>query len=209
MNKKIVIGIVLILIIGGGVYASQNKKSSSQGTQTVNQTVSEAEEFANAIKSGKPTICTMTKGTDIMEYRVKGQKMRIKTTTTITDEEGASKTTIGHMINDEKFFYTWEETSNQGTKMSLVVPSPSPVASTKSTESTPPFDSQPDYDQLKNEGYTINCRAESIDDSIFTPPPSVKFIDPTEMMKVFPSPGANGNFDKSSLEELQKQYGGE
>lgn len=209
MNKNIIISIVIILLIAGGVYAMQNKKSTTPGTQTTNQTVNEANEFAKAIESGKPTVCTMTKGSDTMEYSIKGKKMRIKTTNAATNDKGVLITTVGNMINDEKYFYTWDDTSKQGSKMSMVIPSASPVASTEPIESAPKLDSQEDFDQLKNEGYTINCKAGSIDDSIFTPPSDIKFIDPSEMMKAIPSPDAAGNFDMSQLKELQKQYGGE
>lgn len=206
MNKNIIIGIVLVLLVAGGAYALRSNKTSPSSTQTVNQTMGEAEEFAKAIESGKPTICTMTKGTDIMEYSIKGKKMRIKTTTT-TDVEGIPKIMTGHMISDEKFFYTWDETTKQGSKMSLLTPSPE--ASVAPLETAPKFDSKADYEELKNEGYTINCKSGMIDDLVFTPPSNIKFIDPTEMMKAIPSPDATGNFDMSQLKELQKQYGGE
>ena len=64
------------------------------------------------------------------------------------------------------------------------------------------------FNELKNEGYTINCKSSIIDDSVFTPPSDVKFFDPTEMMKQVTT-GDNGQIDMKKLEELQKQYGGE
>lgn len=209
MNKNVVIGIVALLLIAGGVYAMQNKKTSAPVMQTDKQAVNEAEEFAKAMESGKPTICTMTKDSDVMEYSIKGKKMRIKTTSTLPDDKGISKTTTAHMINDEKYFYTWDETTKQGTKMSMVVPSPSANNSVETSEIAPKFDSQEDYDELKNDGYTINCKTGIIDDLVFTPPTNINFIDPSEMMKAIPSPDAEGNFDMSKLQELQKQYGGE
>lgn len=210
MNKKLIIGAVVLLLLAGGAYAMKSKNSTSPSTsksQSNGQLTNEATEFAKAIESGKPTVCTMTKGSDTMEYSIKGKKIRIKTTNTIVDEKGASKTTVAHMVNDEKYFYTWEDSSKQGSKMSLAIPSSTPTASITPIENAPKFDSQADYDNLKSEGYTINCKASIIDDSVFTPPSDVKFIDPTEFMKQIPSPAANGQIDMKQLEELQKQYG--
>lgn len=209
MNKKLIIGSVVLLLLAGGAYAMKNKNSSLNAPRTANQTINEAQEFASAIESGKPTICTMTKGSDLMEYSIKGKKMRIKTTSNIQDDKGVAKTMIGHMINDEKFFYTWDETTKQGSKISLTVASPSPASKTQTAESAPELKSAEDYNALKNEGYIINCKSSIIDDAVFTPPSDVKFIDPTEFMKQVTSTQENGQIDMKKLEELQKQYGGE
>lgn len=211
MNKKIIIGAIALLLLAGGAYAMQSKKTSpsTSKSQSDGQLTSEATEFAKAIESGKPTICTMTKGSDLMEYSIKGKKMRIKTTNTMADEKGISKTTVAHMVSDEKYFYTWEDSSKRGSKMSIVIPSSAPSASIIPIENAPKFDSQADYDNLKNEGYTINCKTSIIDDSVFTPPSDVKFIDPSEFMRQIPSPAANGQIDMKQLEELQRQYDGE
>lgn len=200
MNNKLVpVIITLVLLAGGGYYL----KTKNTGTpQTVGQTVNEANEFASAIESGKPTLCTLTKDQDVMEYLIKGKKMRINTTTNI---EG--KTTVGHMINDEAYFYAWDDTQKQGSKISMLVPSPSPLASTVPQSDTPKFD-ESDYQGFKDQGYTITCKATSVNDSVFTPPSDVKFIDPSQVMQAFPSPNADGSFDAKQLEELQKQYGG-
>lgn len=206
MNKNLVLGGVVVLLLAGGAYAMQSKKNPTSKPQTATQTASEASEFASAIESGKPTICTMTKDADTVEYSIKGKKMRIKTASTTSDDKGVSKTTIGHMVSDEKFFYTWDDATKQGSKMSLDLPSSSPTASIAPVETAPKFDSAEDYDNLKSQGYTISCKASIIDDSVFTPPSDVKFFDPTEMMKAFPSPNADGSIDMKKLEELQKQY---
>ncbi|MFH2085924.1 MAG: hypothetical protein ABII21_04030 [bacterium] len=182
-------------------------KPGAPTSQTPAKTVSEAAEFARAIESGKPTICTMTKDKDVMEYHIKGKLMRINTTTNMTDDEGVTTTTVGHMINDTKYLYVWDDKTKQGSKMSLDLPSPSHLTSTPSEAAAPKFESEANYQKIKDEGYTINCEGGSVDDSLFTPPTDVKFIDPTEMMKAIPSPNAKGQIDMSKLEELQKQYG--
>ena len=217
MNKKLVPVAVIVLLLAIGGYYLKTKQSSSAlpGNQTTKEAVSEAGEFAKAIESGKPTICTMTKGDSSMEYSIKGKSMRMNSTTTLKDDSGASNTTVGHMINDTKYLYIWDDKTKQGSKM--VIPTEEETKAMaekakdyqKNTPQSPKFESQADYDNLKNEGYIINCKSGSVDDSIFTPPTDVKFIDPSAMMKAIPSPDANGKYDMSKLQDLQKQYGGE
>lgn len=201
MNKNIIIGVIALLLLAGGAYAMQNKKSSDPKPQTVSQSASEAEEFAKAIESGKPTQCTMTNATDKMEYFIKGKKMYVNMSNIIEN-----KTVLSHIINDEKYFYMWTDGQKQGSKVNLLA-SPLPNSSAIPEQSTPKFDSKDDYEKLKNDGYSINCKPSNIDNSAFIPPTDIKFIDPSELMKSFGTPDSEGKFDMSQLEELQKQYG--
>lgn len=205
MNKKLVpVIVVLVLLALGGYYLKTRQAGTGPAGQTAGQAMNEATEFAKAIESGKPTTCTMTKGVDVMEYHLKGKKMAANITATM---EG--KSTRSHMINDEQYLYAWSDDQKQGSKMSMAVPSPSIPSSVDSTVSAPEFDSEDDYDQLKTEGYTINCQAGKFNDSVFTPPTTIEFIDPAAMMRALPSPNAAGEYDMSQLKELQKQYGGD
>lgn len=194
--QKLLPVIGILAIIGGGVFYLNTKKSSPQTPQ---ETMNEATEFAKAIESGTPTLCTLTKDNDKMELHIQGKKTAMTTTTT-TDE----KTIVGHMINDGAYIYTWDDATLQGSKMALdtldVKDSPAPAPS------APVFDNADDYGYYQNMGYTINCQKESNNDSFFTPPTNIKFIDPTELMRAIPSPNANGEFDMSKLEELKTKY---
>lgn len=193
--KKFLPLILLIILLGGiGYYLKTKSPSVSPNTQTVSQTMSEAEEFAKAIESGRPTLCTMARNTDKMEYFLKGKKMYVNMTNIIEN-----KTVISHMINDEKYLYLWTDGQKQGSKMNLLT-SPLPNASPTATPSSPKFESQSDYEGLKAEGYTINCQASNIDDTAFVPPQDVNFIDPSSLLQ---------QFDLSKLQELQSQYGEE
>ena len=212
MNKQI---ISLTIIFASSIILSGCTKQKEATTQTQSKTVSEATEFANAIQSGKPTICIMTKDKVSMEYQIKNKMMHMVSTTTSTDDKGVATTIVGHMINDNKLVYTWDEKTKQGAKMAIPTEEEVKDMTDKAKElqdetaTTPKFESEEDYRGLKNDGYTINCKNSSVDDSVFMPPTDIKFIDPTAMMKAIPSPDANGKFDMTQLEELQKKYGGE
>jgi hypothetical protein len=211
MNNKIAsISLVALssLLLAGCTLPGTSK------TQTVSQVANEAQEFANAVKSGKPTVCTISKSGDTMQYFIKGKMMKINTTSNTTDPKGTAIITSGHMINDTKFLYTWDDKTKQGSKMAM----PTEEETKKLAEDTnklqadskvPKLESEADFDSYKNQGYVVSCKAGSVDDSVFIPPTDVNFIDPTEMMKAIPSPDAAGNIDMSNLQELQKQYGGD
>ncbi len=214
MNKKLVPVLVVVAILAAGGYYLKTKKTD--GPMTSNQMMSEANEFAKAMESGKPAICTMKKGADTMEYTIKGKAMRMNSTTTIKDDEdGTTTTTVGHMINDTKYLYMWDDKTKQGSKMAIPTEEETKAMADKAKEyqqevkTAPKLESQADYDNLKSDGYTIDCKSGNVDDSVFVPPTDVKFIDPSEMMKALSAQGENGKFDMSQIEELQKKYGGE
>lgn len=181
-------------------------KPGTPATQSVSKTVSEAAEFADAIKSGKPTVCTMTKDGNTMEYLVSGKKMRVNTTTSRTDDKGVVTTTVGHMINDTAYLYTWDDKTKQGSKMAIPTEEEAKAMADKAKQyapsTAPKLDSEADYQGYKDQGYTIDCKAGSVDDASFTPPSDVKFIDPTQMMKQ-----VTGGAPTIDYKKLQEQYG--
>lgn len=210
MNKKIAPILIVIAILAVGGYYLKTKKTD--GHMTSNQMVSEASEFAKAMESGKPAICTMTKGDDVMEYTIKGKSMRMKSISTVKDDEGNSIVTTGNMINDTKYLYVWDDKTKQGSKTAIPTEEETKAMAEKAKEyqsnipTTPTLESQADYDNLKDEGYTIDCKSDNVEDSVFTVPTDVKFIDPTEMMKNIPAMGEEGQYDMSQIQELQKKY---
>lgn len=203
MNKKIV-SLSLIVLSSIFLAGCTKKGSESSGKQSSAKNISEATEFAKAIESGTPTLCTMTKGEDKMEYLIKGKKMRMNTVTS----DSAT-----HMINDEKYMYIWDDKTGQGSKMAIPTAEETKKMKQAAEQSqdelpqVPKLENEADLKDLEDDGYTVTCKAGSVDDALFVPPSEVKFIDPSEMMKAIPSPDSMGNIDMSKFEELQKQYG--
>lgn len=206
MKKSLPLILIVAILAGGGYFYMTNKKSNAP-QPTITQ-VKEATEWAAAIASGRPTLCTMTKGEEKMDYLIKGKKMKA---TMITMVE--SKKMTSYMLNDEKYLYMWEDGKDVGTKMTI----PTEEETKKMTDSakeysrnmpnTPTFDSESGFDNLKNEGYTIKCDGVTASDADFIPPQSIKFTDLSEMTKAIPSPNATGEYDMKALEEMAKKYG--
>lgn len=205
MNKKLVPVLVIIAILAAGGYYLRTRKPD--GPMTSNQIMSEASEFAKAMVSGKPTICTMTKDDDKMEYHLKGKMMAANITTKV---EG--KTTLSHMINDGIYLYIWSNDQKQGTKMVIPTEDEAKAMSEKANDyqqNTPKLEGESDYQNFMDQGYTVECKSDTAGDSVFTPPSDIDFIDPSVMMEALPAQGESGKFDMSQIEELQKKYGGQ
>lgn len=205
MKKALPVIVILLLSLGGYFYL---KNQQTDAPQSQVEQVKEAAQWAAAIASGKPTLCTMTKGEEKMDYLIKGKKMRATMVTTAESNKFTS-----YMINDEQYLYMWEDGKNVGTKMTIPTEeeakkmAESTKEYTKNIPGTPVFDSESGFDNLENDGYTIKCDGAAASDADFVPPQSVKFTDLSEMTKTIPSPNTNGEYDMKALEEMAKKYG--
>lgn len=194
-------GVVIVLLgIGGFIYAKRSNPGVETPKDADSSSLNPAAQFSQAITSGKPTVCTVSKGADTMEYFVKGKMLRAN----ITSAAG-----ISHMINDTKYFYIWTDGQSQGTKSA--VPSEAEMENLKEQAQkyqggAPSLNSEADYQSMQQQGYAINCKEGSVQDSDFIPPEGITFQDMSELMNSVPSslPDPTGNVD---YKKLQEQYG--
>lgn len=179
--------------------------------QSHKEAANETKQFAEAIKSGAPTLCTMTKGQDKMEYWVKGKMFKMNATTTIKDDETGKESKVqSYMISDSTYMYSWGSTQQQGIKMKI--PTEQEIAemteeAKQYQSSAPNLEDEDSFESLESDGYTVNCKSVAISDSDFVVPDDIKFVDPTELMKAT-TPRGNGQIDMKKLEEMAKQYEG-
>lgn len=195
MNKKSLgVVVILILVIATLAYAKfrpANKISINPASDSPTEMMSEASKFAQALESGKPYSCKIDNEDASMTYQIKDGKMYMTTTTPEYN---------GFMINNMEYIYSWSDQSDQGSMMKI--PTEEEVAEIEETlpspDNTPTSASEFDYQAFEQEGYTINCEQGGVDDSVFTPPDSITFIDPTAMIKDTPS--------LQELQEMAKEY---
>ena len=187
---KVIAVILSSVLLAGCTKATTNNPTS----QAQKETMSEAQEFAKALESGRPTQCQISKDGESLTYYIKGQIMRMDS----QNQMGTS-----HMLSTGDYLYTLEDKTKAGTKMSLDKQSPSPESSESQNIS---LNSEQDYDYYKTQGFTIKCEPGKFNDSVFTPPTDIKFIDPTALLQTIPSPDANGNIDISKFQEMQQLF---
>lgn len=176
MNKQLMIigGAVVIALLALGAFMVLGKSANapSQVTEVANQAEQEDSSKAS-IKSllgmGKNQTCTVNmpagEGNSEGTVYVSGKNMRMDFTTI-----AGGSNIEGHMIQDGEFMYSWSSAANQGTKIKI-----SELAMPAGSPST----SQVDLDQEID----VNCSDWSVDNSKFTPPADVTFVDFTSTLK--------------------------
>lgn len=175
MNKKAIIAVIVLLLLGVGGFAFWKTQQDKVGGPTSG--VSGFKSLKDLLSSGVAQKCTYSttdeKGTSEGTTYVSGGKMRGDFTSVIT-----GKTEKTHMITDGKTNYIWVDGEKTGLK-TVVEPSSAPN----------PTDVPVTQTETANGGVDINkpadykCSTWIADGSLFSPPADVKFTDFSEMFK--------------------------
>ena len=173
MSKRlpIIVGVLVVIIAVAAVAVFTKSKKSSQETPVPQQAEETSQEATSkgSIKSliglGKNVTCTVTypsadgtvKGT---VYVAGDKRMRGDFISNIEDKEIDS-----HMIAEGGWNYIWSSASPQGTKMKIEenVPTPTPGPQSQNVD----VNTQVDY----------KCSNWSVDNSKFTPPSDIQFLE--------------------------------
>jgi hypothetical protein len=182
MNKKLLIGIIVLAILGTGVYFYK----SGTGTTGDNNVTSGIQSIKDLMASGVPQKCTFStsdeSGTSEGTTYVSGGSVRADFSTTIDGE-----TSVSHMITDGKTSYVWEDGKPTGFKM--VTPEYEEGFGSEDSEGTSE-DEGVDLDQ--NADYV--CAPWIPDNSFFEPPGDVDF---TDFSKMYALPASSGAADQN------------
>lgn len=187
MNKKILISIVLVLIIGLVGFVLMNSSSDDGNPlNTLKKTTAEKVDemtFTGDLKDlmlkGKPLTCSyayVSEGyTSKGYFYVDGKRVRADMTS--TDPQGVE--VQAHMIQDGTYMYLWDETKpDQGIKMTI----PSPAETPESEPSEVPFAQNQDGPDTNYVG-DYNCDSWKVDEALFTLPSGVTFSDFSEQFQ--------------------------
>ncbi len=184
-NKSILIGIIVILLLAvGGYFFMQNKTPGIMEEVTGKKMAPSEQTGMMSLKelmaSGANQMCTFsysgpngsTEGTSYIANN------NVRTDFKGTDENG--KTYEGGMIMDGSYAYSWTTDTKEGIKM--------PITETLEQE----IDKSQQNEDLYNPQYVdpdaktdYKCSNWNIDNSKFTPPSDITFIDMSEQMKVY------------------------
>lgn len=184
MNKGILIGVVLVILLGlGGAYFLLSR-SSSVPSSPENQTESSQTTSAPAAKKslkdlmalGQSQQCGFTDPTgNSGTMYVSGGKSRGD----FTSDAGGTAVQ-SHMIYDGQSLYIWMDGQTQGYKSTLDTATPTGSPSTPGTMDA-------------NQAFDYDCSSWVTDASLFTPPTGIEFLDASAMMapKVTTAPGTS------------------
>lgn len=181
MDKKFIyigVAIVVLLVLAGGAFMlTRNSPSAPQTGNEIQSTVTPAAtenpssqtSLKDLLLSGSSQKCTYQDKSDSIDISgtsyITAGKVRSDYQTT-----AAGKVTAGHMIMDGKTSYIWMDGQTTGFKMTF------DVNETVSTQAA----GQQSVDVSKVLDY--NCSAWTTDNSLFTPPTTLKFTDFSSMM---------------------------
>ncbi len=190
MKNKAVIAVVVILLLGVGGYFYFNK---SRNVETAGGISSGVKSLKELLASGVPQKCTFasddesgkTEGTSY----IAGGKVRADFTSTIN-----AKTTVSHMISDNKTSYIWTDGDKTGFKMTITETDTNATDSPVTGE-TASQGNEADLDQKSD----YKCSVWVPDNSMFTPPADVKFTDFSEMFKPSPATSGSGSSQQCSI----------
>lgn len=172
MNNKTLTLLVILALVAGGLFYLKSRPtkevSINPDTQSPTEVMTEAQKFAAAVSSGEPYYCEIVSEDTTITYQLKNGKMYM---TTVSPEY------TGYLINDGEYIYSWSNQSQKGSKMRI------PTETSPSPNNTPTFANTEDYQAYEQQGYTLDCRSQAVDDNLFSPPRGITFIDPAAMLK--------------------------
>lgn len=188
MNKKILIPIALVVLVVIFLYTSTNKSSDSDNLNSFesdsmeNVNSSDGDSFTGKITDllslGKNLRCDFSAKNEEFEITgisyVAGEKMRTDMTyiSEKIEESTGMKNYSSSMISDGEYTYMWSDLTEQGFKTQMGLDDAKEMAE-NSQELADKYENFPNTDI----DYDYDCDPWIVDDSKFTPPTDIEFID--------------------------------
>lgn len=176
MNNKLLLGVGAVIVIVVAVFALKGSGDSAGGKTSLEA----------LLKSNKAQECTYSAEVDGVKTSatvyIGNGKMR---TDSVLVSDG--QTIKGNMIVDGETSYIWSDATTQGIKMTL-----DKLKAEETTESGQVQVFNSDF----NEQFDYSCKGWSVDNSKFTAPSNVTFVDFSAMMPSA-TPKTSGNANSS------------
>jgi hypothetical protein len=177
-----VVGVIIVIALGLYLIMAKSKTSSENGNNVAaeNSPAANANAAANSqpaqqsslkdlLALGTSQKCTFSDSNTAGTFYIASGKSRGDFSSTV-----AGKATATHMIGDGKTSYVWIDGQKQGFKMSLEA-----AADQKQANAQPNASQGVDMNKKMN----YSCEAWTADNSMFTLPSGIEFVDMSTMMK--------------------------
>ncbi len=205
MSKNVALALLAVIVLLVGAYfllgeadttsestgSTENIEAAAQSTQSESTAERGVRSFMELVGLGQEMTCSFSTDALDSEYPSNGTvymgqgKMRLDSTSVVDNTEMQYS-----MIDDGTYNYSWGSTA-EGTfaiKMARV-----------------DITEQPPVDESAGEGFDYSqdveyeCEAGSINDSLFTPPADIEFMDMDAMM--------GGEMSAEAMAEMMEQFG--
>ncbi len=198
-QKGIAIVVGMLIIITSAYFLLRSSSSMpEEGQRTLDESTETATEqateepargsFKDLLGKSGSQKCVVSQSSTMSKssgtFYISNGKGRGDFESTVLSGPGAGTMTKSSMIMDGDIIYTWDESTKQGMKISAATldgssATPASGGATNANVSAQQFAQSYDYD----------CEDSRVDDSIFTPPAGIEFMDMNEMMKGLPNMG--------------------
>ena len=199
VNQKLLIGLVVILLVGGGVGFVVMSKKGTPATPGTSQTSTTGGNVFTSIKDALSKSLSL----ECMFTDEDGRQTKayVKAGAVRSDFTGKIANESGSVIMKDKKIYFWNA---QGGFM-MEVPEETPAAGEPTTKETPGGvgDIMETMEQYKE-----SCKPAVVADSLFTPPANITFQDFSQMMQQA-APGAAGTNPAPTIDYSQYLPAGE
>ena len=182
---KKILPVAIVLLIGLGIFFFATMKSQGPSSKITAQptSASKMENISGTLNDllarNISTQCTFESttefGTSSGSVYVAGKKMRGDFKTKQKD----GKEMQSYMIRDNDYIYTWSNLQKEGSKIKIV----DMDKQIEEMKKNPSFQGSQNAVSLENQNANYNCKPWNKDESMFSVPTNIKFIDLTEQME--------------------------
>jgi hypothetical protein len=177
--KTVLIALIAALVIGGGIWwftgNGDNDSASMSGQETSN--LSQAASINELLAQNQNLMCTFSDTDDQGNASsgtvyLAGGRMSGDFSLRAPGEDAINS----HVINDGQNQYAWQEGENEGVKISL-----EQIAANQPSQDTQNEETSSNVNQ--DEDYNFECQEWNVDESRFSPPGNVNFIDYSQQIQ--------------------------
>lgn len=173
-----IVALVIVILLGVGWYVTSRQDSTPgeegavQEQPSANDASTVSGTFEDLFALGRDVMCTFSGDGNTGTFYIDTGSQRMRGDFTTTTDSGSVD---GHIINDSEYVYTWTDGEPQGVQ--LAVPEGNPALSSTAPDNVPPA-----YQEL-NQDYEYDCDTWSVDESKFTLPSGIDFLNVGEQFQ--------------------------
>ncbi len=183
MKKTLPFIIVLVLLVGVGIYYVATSKpatapTAEQGDNTGNQTAADNASLLDWLKGGKSVQCVLSTAEGAMTVMAKNDAIRIEGIPyAFSDNNGQSQPSTSLTLGDWVYYWSGQE----GVKYNITAANTTSDDSGMDNSETDNVDWENWAQSMEDEGVSYDCSEKSFSNDLFSPPGDVNFVDLTAL----------------------------
>ncbi len=183
-NTSLIIGVIIVIIAAAGGYFFMQSRSGNSlidvaGKKMAGSGETKMMSLKELMNMGTSQMCTFSYSDDNGSVEGTSYTADGKVRTDFSGNQPEMGAYTGSMIFDSEYMYSWTSNMPQGVKMAVTDALQEDIE--EEIESSQQEDYQQQFDP--NQEVEYNCSNWNVDNSVFTPPSDITFIDMTQQME--------------------------